>query len=106
MPNFGNKQTASKLGKAIVTAVTTGLSASATNFTTYFGTQTRHVRLIHTLTGGIWFTLDSTGVITAGSSANLLPINLPEYFECSPGQVLNWLTTSTSTGFVVVTEMS
>jgi hypothetical protein len=98
--NFGNKQPASKLGRSIVTSVATAQTA------TYFGSQTRHVRLIHTLTGGVWATIDSTGVITANSSAAFIAPNVEGFYECTPGQVLNFLTTSTSTGYVVVTELS
>jgi hypothetical protein len=104
--NFGNKQPASKLGRSIVTSVATAQTAGATNFTTNFGSQTRSVRLIHTLTGGIWATIDSTGVITANSSAAFIAPNVEGYYECTPGQVLNFLTSSTSTGYVVVTELS
>jgi hypothetical protein len=44
--------------------------------------------------------------VTANSSATFLPVNFPEYFGCSPGQSLNFLSTSTSTGYVSLTEMS
>jgi hypothetical protein len=104
MSNFGNLQTASRLARSIVTNVT---GNSATQSTTAFGSQTRHVRVAHNLTGGIWATIDSTTTdITANSSAAFLPANWPEYFGCSPGQHLNFLCTSTSTGYVVLTEMT
>jgi hypothetical protein len=35
-----------------------------------------------------------------------LPANFPEYFGCSPGQQPNFISTSTSTGYVSLTEMS
>ena len=54
----------------------------------------------------LWITVDSTAVVTANSSAAFIPANVPEYFGCSPGQVLNFISTSTSTGYVVVTEMT
>jgi hypothetical protein len=50
----------------------------------------------------LWVTIDSTAVVTANSSATLIPANTPEYFGCSPGQVLNFISASTSTGYVVV----
>ena len=104
MSNFGNLQPASRLGRSIVTAVS---GNSATQSTTAFGAQTRQVRIIHTLTAGIWATVDSTTTdITANSSATFIPASVAEYFGCSPGQHLNFLCTSTSTGYVVLTEMT
>jgi hypothetical protein len=47
-----------------------------------------------------------TAVITANSSAAFIPANVPEYFAVTSGQVLNFLTTSTSTGYVCLTEMT
>jgi hypothetical protein len=59
------------------------------------------------MAAGIWLTIDSTTVdITANSSAAFLPVSLPEYFGCSPGQHLNFLCTSTSTGYVVLSEIA
>jgi hypothetical protein len=78
--------------------------ASATNFTTPFAANTHQVRVASTLS--LWATIGSTAVITANSSAACIPANLPEYFAVTSGQVLNFLTTSTSTGYVVVTEMT
>jgi hypothetical protein len=101
--NFGNLQPASRLGRSIVTQVATA-QTNATQFTTPFGSQTRHVRLVSTL--ALWATIDSTAVVTANSAAIYLPANTLEYFGCSPGQVLNFISTSTSTGYVVVTEMT
>ena len=103
--SFWNKQNASRLGRSIVTQVATA-QVNATQFTTPFGSQTRQVRLAHNFTGGIWATLDSTAVVTANSSAAYLPGNLFEYFTVTPGQVLNFISTSTSTGYVALTEMT
>jgi hypothetical protein len=104
MSNYGNLKPASRLARSIVTAVT---GNSATQSTTAFGSQTRHVRVAHNLTAGIWATIDSTTVdFTANSSAAFIPANLPEYFGCSPGQSSNFLCTSTSTGYVVLSELT
>ena len=54
----------------------------------------------------LWITIDSTAVVTANSAAALIPANMPEYFAVTPGQVLNFISTSTSTGYVCLTEMS
>jgi hypothetical protein len=61
------------------------------------------VRVTSTLP--LWATIGSTSVITANSSATLIPANVPEYFAVTSGQVLNFLTTSTSTGYVVISEV-
>jgi hypothetical protein len=103
MSNYGNLQPASRLGRSIVTQIATA-QTNATRFTTPFGSQTRQVRLVSTL--ALWATIDSTAVVTANSSAAYLPANTPEYFGCSPGQVLNFISTSTSIGYVSLTEMS
>jgi hypothetical protein len=97
------KQPSSRLGRSIVTQVATA-QTNATQFTTYFGSQTRQVRIASTL--ALWITIDSTAVVTANSSATLIPANTTEYFICTPGQVLNFISTSTSTGYVSLTEMT
>jgi hypothetical protein len=99
-------QPSSRLGRSIVTAVT---GNSATQSTTAFAVQTYQVRVVHTLNGtaGIWATIGSTTTdVTANSSAALLPAGIPEYFAVSAGQHLNFLSTSTSTGYVCLTEMT
>jgi hypothetical protein len=97
------KQSSSKLGRSIVTQIAPA-QANATQFTTPFGSQTRQVRIASTL--ALWVTIDSTAVVTANSASALIPANVPEYFCVTPGQVLNFISTSTSTGYVCVTEMS
>jgi hypothetical protein len=99
-------QQSSRLGRSIVTAVT---GNSATQSTTAFASQVYQVRVYHTLNGtaGIWATIGSTTTdVTANSSAALLPAGIPEYFAVTRGQQLNFISTSTSTGWVVLTEMS
>jgi hypothetical protein len=104
MSNFGNIQPASKLGRSVVTQVATA-QVNATQFTTPLGSQTRQVRIASTLT--IWATLDSTAVVTANSASALIAANqVGEYFAVTPGQVLNFISTSTSTGYVSLTEVS
>jgi hypothetical protein len=51
-------------------------------------------------------TIGSTAVVTANSAAAFIPANLPEYFIVTSGQVLNFISTSTSTGYVCLTEMT
>jgi hypothetical protein len=62
------------------------------------------VRIVTTLP--IWATIGSTAVVTANSAATYLPANVPEYFIVTSGQVLNFISTSTSSGYVVVTEIA
>jgi hypothetical protein len=97
-------QPSSRLGRSIVTSMATAQVASASNFSTNFAAQTYQVRLASTLP--LWVTIGSTAVITANSSAAFTPSNVPEYFAVTSGQVLNFLTTSTSTGYVVISEMT
>jgi hypothetical protein len=97
------KQPSSRLGRSIVTQVATA-QTNATQFTTPFGSQTRQVRIASTL--ALWITLDSTAVVTANSASALIPANTREYFTVTPGQVLNFISTSTSTGYVSLTEMA
>jgi hypothetical protein len=98
MPSWKGQQS-SRPGRSVVTALT-----GATNFTTPFAAQTYQVRVVSTLP--LWATIGSTAVITANSSAALIPANVPEYFAVTSGQVLKFLTTSTFTGYVGVSEMT
>ena len=103
----------SRLGRANVSAI----NATATGFTTSFASQTRQVRVETNLPGGVWVAMfQSTTPTTdfvAGTSTSTTAIfgSLlnPEwdYFTVTPGQFLAWKSTSTSTtGFISVTEMS
>jgi hypothetical protein len=103
MSNFGNLQPASRLGRSIVTQVATA-QTNASQTTTNFGSQTYQVRVVSTLP--IWATIDATATVTANSSATFLPANVPEYFAVTGGQQLNFISTSTSTGYVTLTEMT
>jgi hypothetical protein len=92
-------QPASRLDRTWVTNLT-----GASQFSTYFGTATSQIRVQTNLP--VWATVDSTAVVTANSSAALIPVGVSEYFTVSPGQVLNFITTSTSSsGFLTVSEM-
>jgi hypothetical protein len=95
-------QSASRLGRSIVTQIATA-QTNASQFTTTFSAQTYQVRIMSTLP--IWAVIGSTQVVTANSAAVNLPANWPEYFACTSGQVLNFISTSTSTGYVTFTEL-
>jgi hypothetical protein len=47
----------------------------------------------------------AAAIVTANSASALIPANEEQYFTVTPGQVLNFISTSTSTGYVVLTEM-
>ena len=92
-----NGQQSSRLARSIVSNL-----SSATGFTTYFSAQTYQVRISSTLP--IWATIGTTAVVTANSAAAYIPANVPEYFAVTSGQVLNYISTSTSSGYVTVSE--
>ena len=101
------KYGASRLGRSIVTAIT-----SATSFTTPFGSQTRQVRITHTQANGIWFAVTestNTGtsptVTAASSQSHYIPNNWIEFYACSPGQACAFISTSTTTGLINISEM-
>ena len=98
--SYWEKQTSSKLGRSIVTAIATA-QTNASVTTTNFGSQTYQVRIVSTLP--IWATIDTTATVTAGSCHCQLT---PEYLAVTRGQQLNFISTSTSTGYVVLTEMT
>jgi hypothetical protein len=56
MATFGQNFGSSRLGRSIVTAVATA-QANASQTTTPVGSQTRQVRVITTITNGIWCSL-------------------------------------------------
>jgi hypothetical protein len=69
-----------------------------------FSEQTYQVRVSSTLP--IWLTIGSAATVTANSASALLPANWVEYYAVTSGQVLNFISASTSTGYVSLTEMS
>jgi hypothetical protein len=99
------KQSSSRLGRSIVTQIATA-QTNATQFTTPFSPQTYQVRVVQNLPNGIWLTIGSTAVVTANSAAAYLQPNWTEYYAVTSGQVLNFISTSTSTGYVCWTEMT
>jgi hypothetical protein len=105
------RYTSSRLGRSIVTAVATA-QTNATQTTTPFGAQTYQVRVTHSFANGIWFVVgnSTTAALGATSAAagvdNYMPNNWLDYYSCTPGQALAFISTSTTTGYVSVTEMS
>ena len=97
------KQSSSRLGRSLVTQIATA-QVNTTLFTTPFAANVQQIRLATTL--AIWATIGSTAVVTANTAATYIPANTPEYFNVTSGQVLNFISTSTSTGYVCWTEMA
>jgi len=69
-----------------------------------FSSQTYQVRLATNLSAGVWVRIGD-GTQTAVAGDTLLCLNFPEYFTVSPGQSMAFISTSTSSGIVSVTEM-
>ena len=104
------RYTSSRLGRSIVTAVATA-QTNASQTTTPFGTQTYQIRVTHSFANGIWIavgnsTSQSSVVSAAAGADNYFPNNWIDYYSCTPGQALAFISTSTTTGYVSVTEMS
>ncbi len=77
--------------------------------TTTFNAETWQVRVCHNITGGGYFRIDSgNGGVTVATVADMfIPPNVaPEYFSVTGGQCGAFISTSTSTGVVSVTEMA
>jgi hypothetical protein len=104
------RYTSSRLGRSIVTAVATA-QTNATQTTTPFGSQTYQVRVTHSFANGIWIsvgnsTTQSSVVSAAAGTDNFFPTNWIDFYSCTPGQALAFISTSTTTGYVSVTEMT
>ena len=104
------RYTSSRLGRSIVTAVATA-QTNATQTTTPFGTQTYQIRVTHTFANGIWLavgnsTSQSPVVSAAAGVDSYFPNNWIDFYSVTPGQALAFISTSTSTGYVSVTEMT
>jgi hypothetical protein len=102
--NFINNQPASRiLGNQYLQY--TGNQASVPSTT--FSPQTYHFRIISQVAG--YLVVDSVNVAaTAQSSSMFIPASTVggEYFKCVPGQAVAFISTSTTTGCVNITEMT
>jgi hypothetical protein len=84
---------------------------NATQTTTPFGSQTYQVRITHSFANGIWISVGNSttqsSVVSATAGAdNYFPNNWIDFYSCTPGQALAFISTSTTTGYVSVTEMT
>src|SRR6516162_166421 len=96
MANFFDKQHASRLGTVQSINYTGNQSAQTTNA---FGANTQQVRICSPIAG--YYRVDASNAVVGDS---LLPANWVEYVSCNGGQTLSWISTSTSTGTLTITE--
>ena len=90
-----------------------GASPSTTIYSAKFAVATQQIRVISSLAG--WASIDQTTSVTAVSSTTLGSTTggffIPaatftgEYFTVTPGQLLTFASTGTTTGIVSITEM-
>jgi hypothetical protein len=110
MPWPISRYTSSRLGRSIVTQVATA-QTNASQTTTPFGSQTYQVRVSHSFANGIWISVgnstnQSAAVTATAGTDNYFPNNWLDYYSVTPGQAFAFISTSTSTGYVCLTEMS
>src|SRR6516225_7197617 len=87
-----------------------GAGGGPTVFSTNFHPSTQHVRVISSLAG--WVSIDqstSSTIVTSGSipaAGMQIPASTVggEYFVVTPGQILSYCSTSTSSGYISLTE--
>jgi hypothetical protein len=91
------KAHASRLGTAQVLNYTGNQSAVTTNT---FGSETFQCRIASPIAG--YYRVDASNAAVGDS---WLPANWVEVVQCTPGQTLSWISTSTSTGNITVTEL-
>ena len=104
------RYTSSRLGRSIVTQVATA-QTNASQTTTPFGTQTYQIRISHSFATGIWISVgnstnQSVAVSATAGTDNYFPNNWIDYYSVTPGQALAFISTSTSTGYVSLSEMT
>lgn len=101
MGNWLEREASSRILKVQVTAITTGTISQAG--AAVFGPQTYQIRVSTTLPS--WFRYGD-GVQTAvANTDNFQPSTWVDYYTVTPGQSYAFISTSTSSGYFVVTEM-
>ena len=106
------RYTSSRLGRSIVTQVATA-QTNASQTTTPFGTQTYQIRVAHSFVNGIWISIGNStnaspaaAVTATAGTDNYMPNNWIDYYSVTPGQAFAFISTSTTTGYVSITEMT
>jgi hypothetical protein len=103
MANYWGKQNASR----VVRSQQMDWTGSGTVASTTFTGQTVQIRAVSDVKGYLSFA--STGISSSsrgGSAAEISAGQVGEYFTVSPGGVVAWSSTSTSSGSVLISEMS
>jgi hypothetical protein len=102
MPSFQERQHSSRQN---ITQVLAYLGGGATVASTNFGIATQQVRIVSEVQG--WLSIGASTTVTVGSQGSKIAANVDaEFWTCTPGQIAAFNSTSTSTGFVSVTEMA
>lgn len=103
MGNFIPRYGSSRLGKSLSVAVTSGtVSQSAASV---ISPGINQVRIATNLSAGVWLRIGD-GAQTAVAGDTLIALNFPECFTVTPGQTVAFISTSTSSGIVSITEMT
>lgn len=92
-----DKQHSSRLGRQHVTTI-----SSVSAQTTAFGSQTYQIRVVPTLS---IYGITGTSTYTATGVESFFPANVIDYLTVTGGQVFTYISTSTSSGVVSITEM-
>jgi hypothetical protein len=100
MAPYLERHHSSRILNSLATAITSGTVSQAP---AVFGQQTRQIRVSSTLPTWIKY---GDGAQTAAAGDTWLPANVVDYFTVTPGQTFAFLSTSTSSGYVSITEMA
>ena len=88
-----------------ITQVLAYLGGGATVASTNFGPSTQQVRVVSEIQG--WLSIGASTTVTVGSNGSKIAPNVDaEFWTVTPGQLAAFNSTSTSTGFVSITEMA
>jgi hypothetical protein len=99
MSRFWAKAPSSRMGRSICTNIATA-AVNVSQTTTNLGSQTRQCRISSNL--ALWINVG--GTTATANSDTYLPASTVEYFQTSPGEVVSFISTTTATGTVSITE--
>ena len=105
MPAYIEKQHSSRIQRSLATSIATAQVNTSTVLSTRFKTSTYQIRMASTL--ALWYSVgDSTNVTATAGTDTMLPANVIDYITVSPGQWLAFISTSTSSGYLSISEMT
>lgn len=93
-------QQSARILRSLATAIATA-QVNTSTATTAIGAQTRQLRLASTLS--LWFAT-GTSTVTAAAGDSYLPANTIDYITVTPGQTFAFLSTTTATGYISISE--